>query len=496
MKLARRLTLWLLLGMSAVLVLSGTLRVKREIRLFESDMRHDQHLLGKVLGAAVTSVWEQEGELPARHLIARANAEEQDVLIRWVWLAAPPGSPDAPRLSPAALADAARGREVVRTEPRDGHGGHVYTYVPVDVPGNRAGALELGESLSMERRYVRTSIGSTVAVTAAMAAVSALLASWLGVHLVGRPLRELVAQARRVGSGDMSARVPVRHRDEIGELASEMNAMCEQIIAANQRAGEAAEARIAALEQLRHADRLNTVGKLASGIAHELGTPLNVISGHAKMIATGEVAGGEVADSARVVAQQAERMTVIIRQLLDFARRRGPERSPVEMRACAAQALAMLAPLAAKRGIEFELTAAEPELTARIDTAQIQQALTNLVVNGIHAMPRGGRLTVGVERGSAVPPADHGGPAGEYLRLWVEDQGVGMSEEVRAHVFEPFYTTKGVGEGTGLGLSVAYGIVREHGGWIAVDSELGRGSRFSIYLPLDTASAGAQVHVI
>jgi two-component system, NtrC family, sensor kinase len=179
-------------------------------------------------------------------------------------------------------------------------------------------------------------------------------------------------------------------------------------------------------------------------------------------------------------------MTLIIRQLLDFARRRDPERSPADVEACAAQTLSLLSPLAVKRGITLELAAAEPPLTAYLDVGQIQQALTNLVVNGMQAMPKGGKLTVGVRRERAVPPADHGGPAGEYLCLWVEDQGVGMSDDVRAHVFEPFYTTKDVGEGTGLGLSVAYGIVREHGGWIAVESYPERGSRFSIYLPLDS----------
>lgn len=485
MKLARRLTLWLLLGMTAILILSGYLRVKREILLFESDMRHDQHLLGQVLGAAVASVWHRDGEVPARNLIVRANAEERDVHIRWVWLDAPPGSPEAPRLDRAVISDVAGGREVVRTEPRDGRGGHVYTYVPVEVPAARAGALELGESLTMERSYVRTSIASTVVVTAAMAAVSALLATWLGIHLVGRPLHELVAQARRVGAGDLTPRVEVRHRDEIGELASEMNAMCEHISEANRRASEATEARIATLEQLRHADRLNTVGKLASGIAHELGTPLNVVSGHAKMIATGEISGREIEESARIVALQAERMTLIIRQLLDFARRRDPVRSPANVRACAVQTLTLLAPLAAKRSIALELAAEEPPVTALVDVGQIQQALTNLIVNGIQAMPKGGKLSVGVHREQAVPPADHDGRPGEYLCLWVEDQGVGMTDEVRAHVFEPFYTTKDVGEGTGLGLSVAYGIAREHGGWIGVESEPGRGSRFSIYLPLD-----------
>jgi signal transduction histidine kinase len=124
------------------------------------------------------------------------------------------------------------------------------------------------------------------------------------------------------------------------------------------------------------------------------------------------------------------------------------------------------------------------EAIALVDAEQIRQALTNLVLNGVQAIGEGGRVQVGLRVERARPPADHGGPETEYACLYVKDDGVGMSKDVLAHIFEPFFTTKRVGEGTGLGLSVTYGIVREHGGWIDVASEPGAGSRFCIYLPL------------
>jgi two-component system NtrC family sensor kinase len=105
------------------------------------------------------------------------------------------------------------------------------------------------------------------------------------------------------------------------------------------------------------------------------------------------------------------------------------------------------------------------------------------VVNGIHSMARPGRVTLAVGLRRATPPADLGGGEGDYARLSVTDQGSGIASDVLPHIFEPFFTTKGVGEGTGLGLSVTYGIVRDHGGWIAVETGLGAGSTFSIYLP-------------
>ena len=117
-----------------------------------------------------------------------------------------------------------------------------------------------------------------------------------------------------------------------------------------------------------------------------------------------------------------------------------------------------------------------------MDASQIQQVLTNLIVNAVQAMPDGGRVEVGTDRGIAQPPPDHPGERGQYLRLWVSDNGPGIPEDDLPHISEPFFTTKDIGEGTGLGLSIAHGIVGEHGGWIEVRSTLGQGSCFSIYL--------------
>jgi signal transduction histidine kinase len=118
----------------------------------------------------------------------------------------------------------------------------------------------------------------------------------------------------------------------------------------------------------------------------------------------------------------------------------------------------------------------------RVDPSQIQQAFANVVMNGIQAMPGGGRLLVLIEPADARRPSDASGRTGPYLRVTIQDQGRGISAEALPHIFEPFFTTKDVGEGTGLGLSVAHGIVTDHGGWIDVESEPGRGTRVAIFL--------------
>jgi signal transduction histidine kinase len=315
----------------------------------------------------------------------------------------------------------------------------------------------------------------------------------LGVWLVGRPIKTLINKARRVGAGDFSGRLHIPHAAEIGELATEMNLMSERLADAGKQLAAATTARIAAIEQLRHADRLSTVGKLASGIAHELGTPLNVVSGRAQLIAESVQAGGadriggaailDVTDNVRIIVEQTRRMSAIIRQLLDFARRRGARKASYDLRQLVAQTVSMLQPLAEKRGVALAIEATTAPASAQVDASQIQQVLTNIVVNAIQSMPKGGTVTISLRPSSAQPPPGAEVTEGARFEIAVRDQGDGIAPEVLPHVFEPFFTTKAVGEATGLGLSVAYGIVQEHGGFITVESEPGQGSRFAIHLP-------------
>ena len=313
----------------------------------------------------------------------------------------------------------------------------------------------------------------------------------LGYWFVGQPIAELCRQARRIGGGDFATRIAVRHRDEIGQLGHEINAMCDQLATANRQIAAETEARIATLDQLRHADRLKTLGQLASGVAHELGTPLSIIAGRARRGRTGAQTGVEQQRAFAIIAEQAERMTAIIRQLLDFARRRGPRFGVHDLGAVARSTLDMLSPLAEKHAIRLTMDDGAPEVRAEVDVTQLQQALTNVAMNGIQAMQPGGVLRVGVECVRAAPPAGHGGAVGEYACIRVADEGVGIPAEDVPHVFEPFFTTKEVGDGTGLGLSVTWGIVREHGGWIEVTSHPGEGTTFRLFLALAGAGAAA-----
>lgn len=266
--------------------------------------------------------------------------------------------------------------------------------------------------------------------------------------------------------------------------------MCDRLAEANARVTAETTARIKTIEQLRHSDRLATVGKLASGITHELGTPLNVVLARAKMIGSGQPPQSEVAVSARIISEQTIQMTKIIRQLLDFVRPRSPRKLCIDVRQVVQQILGLLRSMAEKSRVSFQFDGEEKTVHAELDPNQIQQVLSNLIVNGIQAMPNGGVLTVGLEKLRTLPPADHGGPEGDYIRLQVKDSGVGVSEENKVRLFEPFFTTKGVGEGTGLGLSVSLGIVREHGGRSGWKAKWARGVVFPFTSRRDLSMRG------
>jgi len=191
-------------------------------------------------------------------------------------------------------------------------------------------------------------------------------------------------------------------------LGQEMNAMSSKLSDASARLVAETAARVHAMQQLRHAERLVTVGKLASGIAHELGTPLNVVSGRAKMIVQNPAADAGVRNNARIVMEQSERMAQIIRQLLDFARAGKPNKSLVDLRHLAASSLSLLTPIADKRRVTLKFEASEPVSEVVADAAQLQQVVTNLVVNAVQASAESSTVEVGLRtaRGPAKPGSE------------------------------------------------------------------------------------------
>ncbi|MEO7736129.1 MAG: HAMP domain-containing sensor histidine kinase [Kofleriaceae bacterium] len=474
MRLTRKFIAALVIGVALVALIQGYLDYSREREVFDRQMRGEANALGRALGRGVADVWRRDGEAAAREFLDSSNPKGERLHVGWVWFDAK--GHNAPQASRDLLAPMAQNEPISFIVQARGQT-RLFTYLPVNVPVDRSGGLEITQSFEVFDAYVRGSLRNQIIGSAATVAIAAILALGLGVVFIGRPIGKLATKARRVGTGDLSAPLKLKQRDELGELANEINLMCERL-------AEAQDARARATEQLRHADRLTTVGKLASGLAHELGTPLNVVSGRARLIADREVEGDDVLDSARIVAEQADRMTALIRQLLDFARPRALQSAPLNVATLATRVCQLVATIARKYNVTLVPPAPDETLRLQADDGQLTQVLTNLVVNAIQAIGGKGTVSIVARTVDQVAPPYVGGSAQTWMAVEVRDTGAGMDDATRERIFEPFFTTKEVGDGTGLGLSVSWGIVREHGGWIDVASELNKGSTFTVYLPM------------
>jgi two-component system, NtrC family, sensor kinase len=469
MRLTRKFIAALVISVALVAMIQGFFDYRRERDVFDNQMKAEATALGRALARGMAEVWERDGEAAARQFLLTASSRSEHIRARWVWLDAT--SRDAPRIARDELAPLAEG-QVVSVKDQ----GVLLTYIPVQVPEQREGGLEIAQPLEQLYKFTSDSLRNGIIATASAVVIAGLLALALGVVFIGRPISRLAEKARRVGTGDLTGPLVLAQRDELGQLAKEINLMCERLAAER-------SARESATEQLRHADRLTTVGKLASGIAHELGTPLNVVQGRARLIRDREVEGEDTIESARIVLEQAERMTALIRQLLDFARPRALHKAPLRVASLVQRVYELVATIARKANVKLEAVEHGDDLRVDADEGQLHQVLTNLVINAIHAMPDGGTVEIVTRLATAAPPPYVDSTAASWVAIEVRDEGTGMDATTRERIFEPFFTTKQVGEGTGLGLSVSWGIVREHGGWIDVESEPGAGSTFTVWLP-------------
>jgi PAS domain S-box-containing protein len=245
--------------------------------------------------------------------------------------------------------------------------------------------------------------------------------------------------------------------------------------------------------QLRQAQKMEVVGRLAGGVAHDFNNLLTVISGYTELALRGLPPQDPTAGLLAEIRGAAERAASLTRQLLAFGRRSLVQPRVLDLNAALASSESLLRRLIGE-DIVLEARLGPDMGSVRADPAQLGQVVMNLAVNARDAMPRGGRLTLTTS--SATIDEDQaaaydGVHAGRFAVVEVQDSGCGMTEEVKAHIFEPFFTTKGVGEGTGLGLATVYAIVQEAGGFVEVDSEVGRGTTFRVFWP----SAGVPVPV-
>jgi signal transduction histidine kinase/CheY-like chemotaxis protein len=299
-----------------------------------------------------------------------------------------------------------------------------------------------------------------------------------------RPLANLVAGVRALEGGDYGFPLESTGGDEVSEVTGAFARM-----RANLQKTQAEQQQLE--ERLRQAHKMEAVGRLAGGVAHDFNNLLTIIRGNSDLLIDRDGADAFHKRCVEQIQKASRRAVAMTRQLLAFSRMQVLQPRVLDLNAVVAEMGKMLPRLIGEH-IEHVFVP-EPKLKlVTADPGQIEQVLMNLAVNSRDAMPGGGTLTVrtaNVEM-TRVDSARHGSmPPGSYVLLSVSDTGIGIDEETKTHIFEPFFTTKEVGKGTGLGLATVYGIVKQSGGFIWVESALGKGTTFEIYLPLASGPA-------
>jgi len=353
--------------------------------------------------------------------------------------------------------------------------------VPVRDKSNRVnGAMEitrLGDA--MDERV-------TAAIVDVLVRLGLLLCLTIGLtafvlqRQVLRPLDRLAQGIQRLGRGETGVALAVERGDELGQVAQEFNEMAERLQDARRRLLAETERALTLEQQARQASALAVAGKLAVALAHEVGTPLNIISARAEFILRGLPAEAQDREDLEAIVGQIDRISRIITSLLDAVRPQAPKLEPISV----AQVVRDLSPLlglaARQRGVKLADAVDDALPLVRADAGQLQQVLINLVVNALEATPASGEVIVS---GRAETHEARPGVA-----VAVADTGSGIAAELQGRIFETFFTTKPRGQGTGLGLAICRDIARAHGGDLRVESTPGVGSTFTLWLPAAEAT--------
>jgi two-component system, NtrC family, sensor kinase len=360
------------------------------------------------------------------------------------------------------------------------------------------GVVDITYSMAEINETIKAHVVDMITVSIAFILLVSVSVGWLLHRLIYVPLRDLDNAARRLASGNFDHPIPVRGDDEFGSLASSSNRMMvalkksrseleEWVHTLGQKVRERTEELRLAEAEVARSEKLASIGQLAAGIAHELNNPLTGVLTFTHLLRRKMPEGSQDAEDLDLVIRETKRCASIIRRLLDFARDKPPEKAAVDLNRLIEETVRFVERSAALQDIDIG-TELDPQLPPlQVDADLIKQLLMNLLVNAQQAIADDGHIQV-TSRLLPSRPAGADAAAGPVVEIAVSDTGCGIPEDNLERIFDPFFTSKEVGKGTGLGLSVSYGIVKSHGGQIEVESAVGHGSTFRVFLPVATAS--------
>jgi two-component system NtrC family sensor kinase len=357
------------------------------------------------------------------------------------------------------------------------------------------GVLGINYSLDQIDRVMRASAITVAMFSLGFIAVVSVAVGLFTHRMVYVPLSDLEGGAKRLAAGNLEQPIPVRSADEFGQLAASFNAMTTALRNSRSELREwgrtleekvekrTQELRLAQAESMR-GEKLASVGLLAAGIAHELNNPLTGILTFAHLVRQNLPDDSPDAADLDIVIRESKRCAAIIKRLLDFARDKEPEKRFADLNQIVEDTARILERPANLRDIQIAMEL-DPKLPrVWVDPDQIKQVVMNMLVNAQHAIEEKGSITVKTRRlPQPMSPAPGMDPVA-MVELAIIDTGCGIPEQSLHRIFDPFFTSKEVGKGTGLGLSVSHGIIEAHGGAIEVESKVGEGTTFRVYLPL------------
>lgn len=345
--------------------------------------------------------------------------------------------------------------------------------LPLKIAAGKQGALEIVKPLALIEEDIKTARVNWLSTTLLLLATIFLVVYVVLRQNLSRPILALLYGAKIIGKGDLSHRVEIKTTgDELAKLASEFNRMADNLAEQRRAAQLEAENRLNLEKQLRHSERLASVGRLAAGVAHELGAPLNVIDARAEQLLENEDAPREKqTKNLQIIKTQAARITHLVRQLLNLARPYNLRFEQIGISGLIKNALENFGETE-KVKINF---AAPENLTVSGDADYLTQVFTNILQNAFYAMRNEGVLNVKIDQTARDDK--------NFVSIEISDTGEGIAPENLEKIFDPFYTTKDIGKGTGLGLAVSRRIIEEHGGFIEAANNANGGASFTVYLP-------------
>jgi len=372
------------------------------------------------------------------------------------------------------------------------------------------GVIDADLSLATVDKQLAEHQKQLAGVTALTLVVISLVSVVFVFAVVRRPVRELTAGTQRLAEGDLEHRLPVRASDELGELAASFNKMAadlsrahDELTSWNRTLEERVEQKTGELkrahEHVLQVEKMASIGKLAAIVAHEINNPLSGILTYTKLMKKwlgrtpwDDARREEVRSSLDLIETESRRCSDIVKNLLIFARARPMNLEWASVNAILERCVKLVGHQLALSNIQLNSELEQQLPAVQCDPAQVEQVLLALMMNAIEAMPRGGNLWLRTR-----PVALNG----DSVEVQVQDDGVGIAAEVLPHLFEPFFTTKERGHGVGLGLAISRGIIERHHGRIDVQSEAGRGTTFTILLPVSSTplpgpGADTQLHQI